>query len=1175
MYNVVISNTREALEAHRRSRWAFAYIKDTPRCRASSRNTALKQGRIEASPTTGQIVNFLTIPDLVANRNAWVVHGYRSCDVDTLVYSYMSIVALDSIRDEPLSSMRIFPFLRISIPLTPISLSVFLLLVSALFPLQSVLATWNGLPYLPGQTLDPECVPTDVDCMVEATSTAVATTTFSGPGSHFDADTIDSLDSTYLLANAFSTTSATYWQGQQDFFSTSSATYFLSTVGTGGGGTVTSVGLTVPTGFSVSGGPVTGAGTFALSFAPGYALSLTASTTNWNGFYDDPSSRITAGTNLSWSGGTLNGPSDSYMRSLISVNGPIPYDSSSGIFTFSTSTISGSGSHLDADTLDGLDSTALIATSFSTTSALYWKSQNNFFSTTSALYWKTQNDFFSTTSASYFLAQNIGLSVAGIIAGTTTDALPQGTTQKYYADSLARAALSAGTGISYDSSSGIITNTGITSTAGDWSGTFNGQAGSWYVANSFSTTSAAYWKSQQGFFSSTNVTGLSYSGGVLSAAAGYSIPLTASTTNWDSFYQTPSSRIVAGTGLAWTGNTLSVTGGSGVGTVTSVDVSGGNTGLSFTGGPITSSGSVTLSGILNVPNGGTGWGAVQSGALLYGNGTNALATTSAGTAGHVLALLNGIPTWTATTTAGTGLTYSSGSFSVNTTQNITRLSNLSSAGFVKTDASGNLSIDSSTYLTGNQTITLSGDVSGSGATTISLAIGANKVTNTMLAGSIAGSKLVGTDITSLANLATIGTVVSGTWQGGTVAVAYGGTGQTSFTAGRLIYGTGSTALANVATTSASAGSGISVSGGGALVGGSGLTITNTGVISVSCTTITCSGTSPATFSIGNGAIANAQLANSSITVTAGTGLSGGGTVALGGSTSVSLATPVSIANGGTGVTSLSGGWIYSDGNSLSASSSPSVNWITATSTTVASTFGYRVGIGVSPTTPLDVNGDITDRGLLNCQNLTKAVVTDTNGKLQCGTLSLSDQRLKTNITNLDDSDGLALINALTPVSYNWKDPNVYGGTDALQYGFIAQQAQTVAPNLVGTTTATALTPGYSYFFNYFGVIAPLVKAVQELDQKIAAGAFDSITTKHIQTNELCVDDVCVTKEQFLHMVQNSQQSGYVPAVSPVVTPSLASVTDTDATTTTSTTTDETADDTPSIPDTDASTTESE
>jgi hypothetical protein len=48
-----------------------------------------------------------------------------------------------------------------------------------------------------------------------------------------------------------------------------------------------------------------------------------------------------------------------------------------------------------------------------------------------------------------------------------------------------------------------------------------------------------------------------------------------------------------------------------------------------------------------------------------------------------------------------------------------------------------------------------------------------KVTNAMLAGSIAASKLVGTDIT------TVGTITSGTWNGGTLAIANGGTGSTT------------------------------------------------------------------------------------------------------------------------------------------------------------------------------------------------------------------------------------------------------------------------------------------------------------------------------------------------------------------------------------------------------------
>lgn len=50
-------------------------------------------------------------------------------------------------------------------------------------------------------------------------------------------------------------------------------------------GTVTSVGLSVPTGFKASGSPVTSSGTLALSFANGYSLPTTAKQGNWDTAY--------------------------------------------------------------------------------------------------------------------------------------------------------------------------------------------------------------------------------------------------------------------------------------------------------------------------------------------------------------------------------------------------------------------------------------------------------------------------------------------------------------------------------------------------------------------------------------------------------------------------------------------------------------------------------------------------------------------------------------------------------------------------------------------------------------------------------------------------------------------------------------------------------------------------
>ena len=70
---------------------------------------------------------------------------------------------------------------------------------------------------------------------------------------------------------------------------------------------------------------------------------------------------------------------------------------------------------------------------------------------------------------------------------------------------------------------------------------------------------------------------------------------------------TPS--IVAGTNITvsgtWPNQTINAA-GVGLGTVTSVDVSGGTTGLTTSGGPITTSGTITLAGTLAVANGGTG-----------------------------------------------------------------------------------------------------------------------------------------------------------------------------------------------------------------------------------------------------------------------------------------------------------------------------------------------------------------------------------------------------------------------------------------------------------------------------------------------------------------------------------------------------------------------------------------
>ena len=94
------------------------------------------------------------------------------------------------------------------------------------------------------------------------------------------------------------------------------------------------------------------------------------------------------------------------------------------------------------------------------------------------------------------------------------------------------------------------------------------------------------------------------------------------------------------------------------------------------------------------------------------------------------------------------------------------------------------------------TKTITGDVKieADGSTVI----GVGKVTNSMLAGSIAASKLIGSDI------ATVGTITTGTWNGTKISEVYGGTNQNSYTLGDTLYASAPNTLSklsgNIATT---------------------------------------------------------------------------------------------------------------------------------------------------------------------------------------------------------------------------------------------------------------------------------------------------------------------------------------------------------------------------------------
>ena len=154
---------------------------------------------------------------------------------------------------------------------------------------------------------------------------------------------------------------------------------------------------------------------------------------------------------------------------------------------------------------------------------------------------------------------------------------------------------------------------------------------------------------------------------------------------------------------------------SNVGTVTSVDASGGTTGLTFTGGPITSAGTITLDGTLGIANGGTG-------ATTTGDAINALMPLQTGATGKFLTT-NGTSISWSTAVIGSGTVTSVAVTGTNGL--IVTGSPITSTGIIditlgditplSVAAIGNVTgLNLSGTNTGDQTITLTGDVTGTG-----------------------------------------------------------------------------------------------------------------------------------------------------------------------------------------------------------------------------------------------------------------------------------------------------------------------------------------------------------------------------------------------------------------------------------------------------------------------------
>ncbi len=436
-----------------------------------------------------------------------------------------------------------------------------------------------------------------------------------------------------------------------------------------------------------------------------------------------------------------------------------------------------------------------------------------------------------------------------------------------------------------------------------------------------------------------------------------------------------------------------------------------------------------VTGILSVGNGGTGWSSIAASAIPYGNGSGALATTTSGTAGYVLAYLNGVPTWTATSTladitgtlaaskGGTGISNPSaagvfvGGYSGGSWQQIAT----SSLGLLTTNVAEGSNLYYSdarvgSYISGSSTVphiggaaygdvlSWTGNVWATRATstltlnTDNLVEGSSNLfwTNTRFDNRLSATTSL-PNLTTLANLATVGTITSGTWNGSIFGVPYGGTGWAAIQSGAIPYGNGSGALAT--TSAGTAGNVLTLSGG---IPTWVATTTFSGALAYSGGNVTCNTANGSIF----GCLAAADWTTFNNKVSTSRAISttyplqGGGdlsadrtlTLAFGTTTAnswsslqqfgnastslfssygpvyfgasatssfsstgvLTLASALGVGSGGTGATTFGQGWLFSTGGTgaLAASTSPTVNYLVATSTTATSTFstgGFTIG----------------------------------------------------------------------------------------------------------------------------------------------------------------------------------------------------------------------------------------